>query len=559
MDIYLTVEIKTRQGVFKRVNTNPYEILVVNDTWEPPAGVLLYPDNRAKKMRVWALDSATGDYRLVKTFDLSASKTSNYAFALVESVDLSSFETEEILVLVGFNDKNEVYGNRVKASETNQPFVFKADKTYYPGKNTEDEVVTFAVNSLPVSSGQFGEYPIFIMCKESIWALEQSPDPLIAFGRVSAYSLTHGVNNRKTCINVDRSVAFLFGSRLYLLDVGIKEIGKPIEDILTGNEILAYYNNDGDREIWVVGVDRILAYNTEYGRWFLIERGIKSFAKQGNVLTSIDGDGFFYNEHNLSTQDVPVSVSFQPIHYGQPDALKRVFNVILRAAMKTLSRFAVIFETSAREFSTTQGYLALRHPSDFSYRVDISGVMTPGSREYIQGLDTDFELRYSGKRRRGVTTPQIQPPSLSDTGLNVSAVGVGGFTVYQSGETETADQTKPTISDSQLSVSSVTENGFIVDFIKATDNRSSQSDLEYRLYTSTFDNLGSVSDIESNGTPVDFGVDISSLGVSGLTSGERKYFNVTVTDQAGNKAAYTTGTQVSADLTIDSILIEEMA
>lgn len=76
-------------------------------------------------------------------------------------------------------------------------------------------------------------------------------------------------------------------------------------------------------------------------------------------------------------------------------------------------------------------------------------------------------------------------------------------------------------------------------FTKATDNTTTQNELQYLLYYSTSNNLDNVLAIETNGSPADtYASDIDTKTITGLSPNTSYYFNVIVKDEAGNKAAY---------------------
>lgn len=101
------------------------------------------------------------------------------------------------------------------------------------------------------------------------------------------------------------------------------------------------------------------------------------------------------------------------------------------------------------------------------------------------------------------------------------------------------DNAAPSVSSSTLSFANITETAATVNFIKASDNFTPQSQLHYTLYKSDTNNIDTVSNIEDNGQSVATGIDVNSFDVSGYSSGQAVWFNIIVQDGAGNKAAYT--------------------
>ncbi|MFJ7406768.1 MULTISPECIES: S-layer homology domain-containing protein [unclassified Lysinibacillus] len=98
----------------------------------------------------------------------------------------------------------------------------------------------------------------------------------------------------------------------------------------------------------------------------------------------------------------------------------------------------------------------------------------------------------------------------------------------------------PTITNDAITASNITASGVQLDWAKASDDLTTQGDLQYRVYQSTSHNMDTVSNIESNGTALGSGYakDITSFIVTGLAANTIYYFNVIVKDADGNKSAY---------------------
>ena len=80
-----------------------------------------------------------------------------------------------------------------------------------------------------------------------------------------------------------------------------------------------------------------------------------------------------------------------------------------------------------------------------------------------------------------------------------------------------------------------------IQWTKAEDKETAQSELAYRVYLSEYDNIDTVKLAEENGSPVDgWQKDIATATIGSLTPNTTYYFNVLVRDSAGNKAAYAT-------------------
>lgn len=97
--------------------------------------------------------------------------------------------------------------------------------------------------------------------------------------------------------------------------------------------------------------------------------------------------------------------------------------------------------------------------------------------------------------------------------------------------------------------------GFRINFVKASDDRVSQSNLLYRLYFSREPNINTVEECETNGQLVAEVLDVESFLLTGLTPGNDYYFNIVVRDLAGNKSAYSMGFEIAPDPVLSSLQI----
>jgi hypothetical protein len=126
----------------------------------------------------------------------------------------------------------------------------------------------------------------------------------------------------------------------------------------------------------------------------------------------------------------------------------------------------------------------------------------------------------------------------------------GNKTAYAMKQVITSDVTAPVVSDGTIGTTGLTDTDVTLNWTKATDAVSTESALQYQVYRSTSNNIGTVSNIEANGTPVNsYTANIATYNAIGLTEGTTYYFNVIVKDEAGNKTAYAMKQVVSLDIT----------
>lgn len=174
----VVVYINTDNGQRKVVYTEP------EDCRSDLLYYFMYPDSRATKMEIYR----TMDGRLeVLELPLTAHRVRNEAYFLktvltsvtiqgtaegenktyssipVIDTDLNWEDAEEIPEA----DNMDVFPNVLKVSAVDNPFYFPTAQTY----KFEGNIVALASNAEAISTGQFGQYPLFVFTTEGIWAM----------------------------------------------------------------------------------------------------------------------------------------------------------------------------------------------------------------------------------------------------------------------------------------------------------------------------------------------------------------------------------------------------
>ncbi|HMM05146.1 MAG TPA: S-layer homology domain-containing protein [Clostridiales bacterium] len=123
----------------------------------------------------------------------------------------------------------------------------------------------------------------------------------------------------------------------------------------------------------------------------------------------------------------------------------------------------------------------------------------------------------------------------------------------------TEDTLSPTVASNTISASSVTKNSAILSWNEATDNITAGQNLQYCVYKSSANNIGSVADMEANATAISDFAHRSTYTVTGLSANQTYYFNIIVKDEAGNKTAYKTASLTTVANPLDTYQISATA
>ena len=73
------------------------------------------------------------------------------------------------------SQREQMYGNGLKVSQVNNPFTFQDENTYLIGTGT---IRNLSSNAMRISEGQFGQFPLYILTTENIYALNVGQEVL---------------------------------------------------------------------------------------------------------------------------------------------------------------------------------------------------------------------------------------------------------------------------------------------------------------------------------------------------------------------------------------------
>lgn len=179
----------------------------------------VFPPSDFQNLRVFAIrrDQADGD--TIK-FSIVFGDTE----ATGDFYDIRNIQIDSSWSL--FSGQNPFYeefpyedkANTMKVSAVDNPFLFPAKSTYAPSRG---EIVSFSSNAFELSQGKFGEHPLFVFCKDGIWAMAVDASGTVAYSAAYPVSKEICVNPYTVC-NVgggvvfasDRGVMLLSGNRI---------------------------------------------------------------------------------------------------------------------------------------------------------------------------------------------------------------------------------------------------------------------------------------------------------------------------------------------------------
>lgn len=156
------------------------------------------------------------------------------------------------------NTKNETAEgrNKLRVSETSNPFVFPVEKTYTLGQG---EIIGLAVATQPISQGQFGQYPLYVFCSDGIWALQVG-------GTDTSYSVQAPISF-DVCNNPN-SITPILGGIIFSTENGLKILSgnqiTKIAETLDGETSNAKNAPSMENAISLIGLDTQISDNTPF-------------------------------------------------------------------------------------------------------------------------------------------------------------------------------------------------------------------------------------------------------------------------------------------------------
>ena len=126
-----------------------------------------YPDSRATTMRLFYKNSSGAIY-LFRTF--AATKVEGFNYCVFPETARNMGTYLNLMTATPLSGINDAYTdtNRVQAIALDNIFSYPAENSYRIGNG---EVLGLSTNAIALSSGQFGEYPLYAFTSEGVWTM----------------------------------------------------------------------------------------------------------------------------------------------------------------------------------------------------------------------------------------------------------------------------------------------------------------------------------------------------------------------------------------------------
>ena len=383
--------------VFVFLRTDDGEKIVCRD-FEPSGNYPIfqyysYPDSRAYKMII--TDDSMNQYEIL----LEPHPYRNEAYAIkIESVSVGYAGSVPCLVDPSkkIESKNYVVSNvenvknTLKVSAVDNPFYFPTAQTY----KFEGEIKGLASNAEAISTGQFGQYPLFVFTDTGIWAMQVDTSGQGAYITQSPFS--REVCNGAICpvsggvvFSTDKGVMVISGGQVADLSAALDgfevdffkynaemwnaifaKAGKgvvnpvPIREYIQGESgnvkgesraKLAYNYLHNEVILSNVNYGYSYVYSLTNKVWSVIDTVFDLTTNKYPELAVFDkGEGKMYIFDDTTTGVVPVVAITRPFTFGSFD-FKRLRQAGLRTTFKGSLNFYLLGSVDGAEFSVVTG------------------------------------------------------------------------------------------------------------------------------------------------------------------------------------------------------------
>lgn len=166
--------------------------------------------------------------------------------------------------LATMQNTEEYFPNGLKVSKTDNPMFFPVENTYQVGSA---EILALMSNTIAVGTGQTGDAPLYVFCKDGVYALYVDDSGQMAYpnARILARDVC---NNPRSVTPIDAGVVFSTDRGLMMIaGEQVQEIGEPAEgDVLlfADDESADYIKIAGGVFTKVAGLSDSLCDTTDF-------------------------------------------------------------------------------------------------------------------------------------------------------------------------------------------------------------------------------------------------------------------------------------------------------
>lgn len=217
--------------------------------------------------------------------------------------------------------------NRLIWSETLRPLDLPVENVTYVGEGEDDPIMGLASTAKPVSEGQYGDYPVLVLCRHSIWGAQVSDDPFVQ--SVSPITADMGIVGRSAFVNANGPIVAATDRGVVELTPSLERyLSTPLHDssflsALGPDTLVDFFTSEGGRrEVWVDEGSDTYVFSIGDEAWSTLPVSRSDRQRVDDDLYAVGGGTLYQEAAASSTYDVVIETA--PAFLEAPSALKRL-------------------------------------------------------------------------------------------------------------------------------------------------------------------------------------------------------------------------------------------
>jgi hypothetical protein len=327
-----------------------YYKLDVGDALDLRLIYFAYPRATATELLLYYVDGVRGPE--IWTIPLTRHPFLNLAYAFNIFADIRGEHTE-VSEIPNYPQLPIFYGNKIKTSNVNNPFIFSEENT---SQLPVGEIFALSTAAKALSQGQFGQFPLYAFTDKGVWALE-----VTGTGTYSARQpiIRDVVLNPESVTQIDDAVLFATKRGIMLLSGSqvqcISEVLDGTEFDITQLEFAYKKISEDSTALDTVSWDtykaniqmlydytgqRIIVFNPDYDysyvfsldskQWGIMESNIQSTVDYYPQAYAMTSDGVLVNYSATDGTEAKGHYITRPLKLDAPDVHKTITGIIQR-------------------------------------------------------------------------------------------------------------------------------------------------------------------------------------------------------------------------------------
>ena len=382
-----------------------------------------YPRATATELQIYYTDNLGQPY--VRTIQLTRHPFLNlaYAFNMFDAIEGNFTECGAIS---NYPQTPILYGNKIKTSPVNNPFIFSEENT---SELPVGKILALSTAAKALSQGQLGQFPLYAFTDKGVWALEvtgtgtySARQPIRRDVVLDAESVTQ--IDDAVLFATERGIMLLSGSQVQCIsevldgtefDITQLEFAyKKISEDSTALDTVSWDTYKANIQmLYDYTGQRIIVFNPQYvhayvfslesKQWGIMESNIKSTVNYYPRAYAMTGEGDLVDYSRADEDFAEGYYITRPLKLGAPDVHKTITGIIQRGQFKKGHVNTMLYGSRDLEkwypvYGSNDHILRGMRGTPYKY-FRIASTFHLERDESVTGCSVDYEPRLNNKLR----------------------------------------------------------------------------------------------------------------------------------------------------------------